>query len=134
MRAFHIRPSGCSEGNRHGPGGGGHAFALRGGCGCALVTSHPLDRRSSYPRSRVIEEIDYRIRRSPRARHARVVVTTEGEVELVLPRGLALGYAQPLIAEKRRWIERTLHRFDRARASAPCDWRTAARCRISVRS
>ncbi len=65
------------------------------------------------------EGIDYRIRRSERARHARVVVRPEGDVEVVLPRRMALRHAEPLVAEKRRWIERTLRRFEAARAAAP---------------
>jgi predicted metal-dependent hydrolase len=64
-------------------------------------------------------EIDYRVRRSGRARHARVVVSPEGQVEVVLPRRMALRHAKPLVAEKRRWIERTLRRFEAARAAAP---------------
>jgi predicted metal-dependent hydrolase len=67
----------------------------------------------------VPETIDYRIRRSERARHARVVVKPEGEVEVVLPRRMSLRHAEPLVAEKRRWIERTLRRFEAARAEAP---------------
>jgi predicted metal-dependent hydrolase len=63
--------------------------------------------------------IDYRVRRSGRARHARVVVSPEGQVEVVLPRRMALRHAEPLVAEKRRWIERTLRRFEAARAAAP---------------
>ncbi len=64
-------------------------------------------------------EIDYRVRRSERARHARVVVSPEGQVEVVLPRRMALRHAEPLVAEKRRWIERTLRRFEAARAATP---------------
>ena len=64
-------------------------------------------------------EIDYRVRRSGRARHARVVVSPEGQVEVVLPRRMALRHAAPLVAEKGPWIERTLRRFEAARAAAP---------------
>jgi predicted metal-dependent hydrolase len=67
----------------------------------------------------VAEEIDYRVRRSERARRARVVVKPEGDVEVVLPRRMALRHAGPLVAEKRRWIERTLRRFEAVRAAAP---------------
>jgi predicted metal-dependent hydrolase len=62
------------------------------------------------------EDIDYRIRRSQRARHPRVVVTHAGAVEVVLPGRMALRHAAPLVAEKRRWIDRTLRRLDEARA------------------
>ena len=64
-------------------------------------------------------DLEYRVRRSERARHARVVVKPEGEVEVVLPRRMALRHAAPLVAEKRRWIERTLRRFEAAREAAP---------------
>jgi len=67
----------------------------------------------------VPQEIEYRLRRSDRARHPRVIVTQEGGVEIVLPRGMAVRHAEPLLAEKRRWIERTLRRFEEARAGAP---------------
>ena len=63
--------------------------------------------------------LEYRVRRSPRARHARVVVQATGEVEVVLPRRVALRHAAPLVAEKRAWIERTLRRLDAARAAVP---------------
>lgn len=65
------------------------------------------------------EEIEYRLRRSDGARHPRVIVSQEGGVEIVLPRGMAVRHAGPLLAEKRRWIERTLRRFEEARAAAP---------------
>jgi predicted metal-dependent hydrolase len=67
----------------------------------------------------VSEEIEYRLRRSSRARRARVVVSHEGEVEIVLPRGMAVRHVEPLLTEKRRWIEATLRRFEEARAAAP---------------
>jgi len=64
-------------------------------------------------------KLDYQVRRSGRARHARVVVTPEGTVEVVLPGRMALRHAEPLVAEKRPWIERTLRRFEDARVAAP---------------
>jgi predicted metal-dependent hydrolase len=64
-------------------------------------------------------EIAYSVRRSERARRPRVVVTHEGEVEVVLPRRMALRHAAPLVVEKRPWIERTLRRFEQARAAVP---------------
>ena len=53
--------------------------------------------------------IPYRIRRSDRARRARIVVDASG-VEVVVPRRMALRHVEPFVAEKRRWIERTLER------------------------
>ena len=65
------------------------------------------------------DDIEYRVRRSRRARRARVVVSDEGTVEVVLPLRMALRHARPLVAEKRPWIERTLRRFEQARAATP---------------
>ncbi len=75
------------------------------------------DRRRSY-RWRVPAEIDYRVRRSDRARHARIVVSHEGDVEVVVPRRMALRRVAPFVEEKRPWIERTLRRFETAREQA----------------
>jgi predicted metal-dependent hydrolase len=80
------------------------------------VPPRPTGRSSSVPK--VEAEIDYRVRRSERARYARVVVTPEGSVEVVLPRRVPLRHAGPLVAEKRRWIERTLRRFEEARSAS----------------
>jgi predicted metal-dependent hydrolase len=63
--------------------------------------------------------IPYAVRRSERARNARVVVHLDGVVEVVVPRRMALRHVEPLVAEKRPWIERTLRRFEDARAAAP---------------
>jgi predicted metal-dependent hydrolase len=57
-----------------------------------------------------VSALSYSVRRSERARHARVVVTADG-VELVVPRRMALRHAEPLVREKRPWIERTLRRM-----------------------
>jgi predicted metal-dependent hydrolase len=58
-------------------------------------------------------DIEYRIRRSDRARHARIVVDADG-VEVVVPRRMALRHVEPFVYEKRRWIERTLRRYQDA--------------------
>ena len=62
--------------------------------------------------------IPYRIRRSPRARHARVQVDGEG-VEVVVPSRFPLSDVESLVADKQPWIERTLRRMERARAEFP---------------
>jgi predicted metal-dependent hydrolase len=62
--------------------------------------------------------IPYSIRRSPRARRARIVVDGEG-VEVVVPRRFPLGDVEPLVREKRQWIERTLRRIEAARGVLP---------------
>ena len=62
--------------------------------------------------------IPYRIRRSDRARRARIVVDGDG-VEVIVPRRMALRHVEPFVAEKQRWIERTLERYEAARREAP---------------
>ena len=57
---------------------------------------------------------EYRVRRSRRARHARINVSPDG-VEVVVPERFPLSRVEPFVAEKRPWIERTLRRY---RASA----------------
>jgi len=61
-----------------------------------------------------LDQLEYRIRRSDRARHARIVVDADG-VEVVVPRRMALRHVEPFIASKRPWIERTLRRYAVAR-------------------
>ena len=65
-----------------------------------------------------MSEIPYKIRRSDRARRARIVVDADG-VEVVVPRRMALRHVEPFVAEKQRWIERTLERYEAARREAP---------------
>jgi len=65
-----------------------------------------------------VTSIPYKIRRSDRARHARIVVDADG-VEVVVPRRMALRHVEPFVAEKQRWIERTLERYEAARLEAP---------------
>ncbi len=62
--------------------------------------------------------IPYTIRRSGRARRARIQVSADG-VEVVVPRGLPLREVEPFVEEKRRWIERTLRRMREAEAERP---------------
>ena len=62
--------------------------------------------------------IPYTIRRSPRARHARILVAPEG-VEVVVPRRFPLRDVEPFVAEKRRWIERTLRRMRESESIVP---------------
>jgi predicted metal-dependent hydrolase len=61
------------------------------------------------------DAIPYRIRRSGRARHARINVGGDG-VEVVVPRRFPLREVQPFVDEKRPWIERTLRRMAESRA------------------
>lgn len=61
---------------------------------------------------------EYTIRRSDRARRLRIVVAPTG-VEVVLPRHMALRHAEEFVAEKARWIERTLRQYRDAEAALP---------------
>ncbi len=62
--------------------------------------------------------IPYPIRRSDRARHARIEVDRDG-VRVIVPRRMALGEVAPFVASKRRWIERTLRRHQEAAEVEP---------------
>lgn len=62
--------------------------------------------------------IPYRIRRSDRARHARILVGGEG-VEVVVPRRFPEHKVEPFVEEKRPWIERTLRRMAQTDAELP---------------
>jgi predicted metal-dependent hydrolase len=57
-----------------------------------------------------VSSIPYRIRRSDRARHARIRVGGDG-VEVVVPRRFSLREVPAFVEEKRPWIERTLRRM-----------------------
>jgi predicted metal-dependent hydrolase len=61
--------------------------------------------------------IAYTVRRSDRARNARIVVDAEG-VEVVIPKRMALKHVEPFVEEKRPWIERTLRRIRSAEENA----------------
>jgi predicted metal-dependent hydrolase len=62
--------------------------------------------------------VPYTIRRSQRARHARILVGPDG-VEVVVPSQFPLSGVEPFVEEKRAWIERTLRRFERSRLEQP---------------
>jgi len=62
--------------------------------------------------------IAYTVRRSERARRARLVVTPEG-VELVVPRRMPLEEAAAFARERRGWLERALRRLDSALEAHP---------------
>jgi predicted metal-dependent hydrolase len=65
-----------------------------------------------------VTELPYTVRRSDRARRARIVVDASG-VEVVVPRRMALRHVAPFVEEKRPWIERTLRRYREAAAAGP---------------
>jgi len=65
-----------------------------------------------------VSSIPYRIRRSNRARHARILVGGEG-VEVVVPRRFPMREVAPFVEEKRSWIERTLRRMRESETELP---------------
>jgi predicted metal-dependent hydrolase len=65
-----------------------------------------------------VTAIPYRIRRSGRARRARILVDGDG-VEVVVPRRFPLREVEPFVEEKRAWIERTLKRLRETEAELP---------------
>ena len=78
-----------------------------------------MPRSTALPPSLVAVSIPpYTVRRSDRARRARIQVTADG-VEVVVPRGLALAEVEPFVESKRVWIERTLLRMRAAEAERP---------------
>ena len=62
--------------------------------------------------------VPYTIRRSDRARRARIQVSASG-VEVVVPRKLPLREVEPFVESKQSWIERTLLRMQEAEAERP---------------
>src|SRR4051812_849347 len=82
---------------------------------CRPVPTGPFPRVSG-PMTEAPYRIAYTVRRSNRARHARIVVDANG-VEVVIPRRMALRHVEPFVEEKRDWIERTLRRIRTAEQS-----------------
>ena len=68
-----------------------------------------------------VTTVPYRIRRSNRALHARILVDADG-VEVVVPRRFPLRNVEPFVQEKRPWIERTLRRLRESEADFPPAW------------
>jgi predicted metal-dependent hydrolase len=62
--------------------------------------------------------IPYAVRRSDRARHARIEVDASG-VQVIVPRRMPLSEVAPFVAQKQRCIDRTLRRYRQAEAEAP---------------
>jgi predicted metal-dependent hydrolase len=63
-----------------------------------------------------VDELEYTIRRSPRARRIRVKVDPHDGVEVVIPQRATKREAQAAIAELRPWIDRRLQEAQAARA------------------
>ena len=64
------------------------------------------------------DSIAYRIRRSDRARYARIDVGGDG-VEVVVPERFPLREVEPFVEQKRPWIERTLRRMAESEVELP---------------
>jgi predicted metal-dependent hydrolase len=62
--------------------------------------------------------VPYTIRRSARARHARILVGGDG-VEVVVPQRFPLRDVEPFVREKGPWIERTLRRLRQSELDFP---------------
>jgi predicted metal-dependent hydrolase len=65
-----------------------------------------------------LTSVPYTIRRSERARHARILVDPE-RVEVVVPPRFPLRDVEPFVEEKRPWIERTLRRMRESELELP---------------
>jgi hypothetical protein len=63
-----------------------------------------------------VDELEYTIRRSPRARRIRVKVDPHDGVEVVIPQRATKREAQAAVAELRPWIDRRLQEAQAARA------------------
>jgi hypothetical protein len=79
------------------------------------VTTFPSRKHPARPGARGLA---YTIRRSERARRARILVDGDG-VEVVVPRRFPLRDVEPFVEEKRAWIERTLKRLQETEAELP---------------
>jgi predicted metal-dependent hydrolase len=62
--------------------------------------------------------VPYRLRRSNRALHARILVDADG-VEVVIPERFAIRKVDSFVQSKRPWIERTLRRMRESEADFP---------------
>src|SRR5215210_3855637 len=65
-----------------------------------------------------VSTLPYRIRRSDRALHARILVDADG-VQVVVPRRFPLRNVETFVQEKRPWIERTLRRMRESESEVP---------------
>jgi predicted metal-dependent hydrolase len=62
--------------------------------------------------------VPYAVKRSARARYARIEVDADG-VRVIVPQRMPLREVAPFVAGKQRWIERTLRRYRQAEIEAP---------------
>jgi len=67
----------------------------------------------------MLEDLEYSVRISGRARYARIVVRPDMSVEVVLPQGVHAMHAETLLKKKAFWLTRTLNRFS---AYAPLEF------------
>lgn len=85
-----------------------------------------------------MKEIDYTVRISRRARHARIVVRPNMRVEVVLPgsvpQAIAGQRAAMLMQEKQAWVKRTLKRFGEEGAAGHARDANPIPCRIDLKA
>jgi predicted metal-dependent hydrolase len=65
--------------------------------------------------------VDYRVRESRRARHVRLVVRRDGELEVVVPSGFDRRRIPGLVARRRTWVDDIRARRAAERAEWPAD-------------
>jgi len=82
----------------------------------------------------MLESLDYTVRVSQRAHHARIVVRPDMSVEVVLPQGVHTRQAEILLRQKELWLTRTLNRFSAHALLAPPECQHARPERISFES
>lgn len=80
-----------------------------------------------------MNDINYSVRRSPRARRVRVTVDPARGVEVVLPRRAAERQAAAAVRELRPWIERRVDELERARAAVAARGNTVPYLGTSLR-
>jgi predicted metal-dependent hydrolase len=80
-----------------------------------------------------VDEIEYSVRRSERARRVRVSVDATRGVEVVLPRRAPAREAAAAIRELRPWIERRVRELERARATVAARGETVPYLGVDLR-
>ena len=65
------------------------------------------------------ETPDYSVRVSARAKRLQLKVTAWGQVEVVVPRHVAISHAAPFVQKYRKWVQRTLARQRALRDAQP---------------
>ena len=61
------------------------------------------------------QTVRYNLKRSPVARHARLEVTAESGLSVIIPRSYPASCATEIIQDKKRWVKKKLELFNRSR-------------------